>query len=80
MRKLNFGCGRDIKKGWDNCDKQEGKGIITFNADKFPYPFKDNTYDYILLDPNGPKKGKYYRRWRVRINISTDEIKASKLG
>jgi len=48
-RKLNFGCGTDIKKGWDNCDKQEGKGIITFNADDFPYPIKNNTYDYILL-------------------------------
>jgi len=49
MKKLNFGSGRDIKEGWDNCDKQKGKGIITLNADKFPYPLKDNTYDYILL-------------------------------
>jgi len=49
MKKLNFGCGTDIKKDWDNCDKQRGKGIITFNADDFPYPIKNNTYDYILL-------------------------------
>ncbi len=49
MKKLNFGCGRDIREGWDNCDKQKGQGIITFSADKFPYPMKDNTYDFILL-------------------------------
>jgi predicted SAM-dependent methyltransferase len=41
--KLNFGAGKDIKKeGWDNIDMQD------FDFNKFPYPIKDNTYDYIL--------------------------------
>ena len=49
MKKLNFSCGNDIKKGWDNCDSQKSNKVIYCNADKFPYPFKDNSYDYILL-------------------------------
>jgi ubiquinone/menaquinone biosynthesis C-methylase UbiE len=47
MKKLNFSCGNDIKEGWDNCDWQKGKNVIFCDANKFPYPFKKNTYDYI---------------------------------
>lgn len=51
MKKLNFSCGNDIRKNWNNCDWQETDrmDIIYCDANKFPYPFKDNTYDYILL-------------------------------
>ncbi len=51
MKKLNFSCGGDIREGWDNCDwqKTNKKNIVYCNADEFPYPFKDNVYDYILL-------------------------------
>jgi len=49
MKRLNFGCGKDFKEGWDNCDIQKGKGIIYCDMNKYPYPFKDNTYDYILV-------------------------------
>jgi SAM-dependent methyltransferase len=49
MKKLNFGCGNDIRRGWDNIDIQKGPGIIkNFNFDSFPYPIKDNTYDYVF--------------------------------
>jgi hypothetical protein len=27
MKKLNFGCGEDIKEGWDNIDIQSSKKI-----------------------------------------------------
>lgn len=48
--KLNFGCGSDIKEGWDNVDMQEGKGVTkVFDFDKFPYPLKKNKYDYVLI-------------------------------
>ena len=30
--------------------------------------------DYILLDPKGPKVGKYQRSWQVRINLNIDEL------
>ena len=47
FKRLNFGCGNDIRKGWDNCDIQNGSGVISFDFNKFPYPIKDNTYEYI---------------------------------
>jgi SAM-dependent methyltransferase len=50
MKRLNFGCGKDFKKGWDNIDVQSGKEIdLSFDFDKFPYPFPKNYYDYVLL-------------------------------
>lgn len=46
IKRLNFGAGEDIKEGWDNCDLDNHCGAnITFNADKFPYPLRSNTYD-----------------------------------
>lgn len=50
MKKLNFGCGRDIKEGWDNVDIQKSPKITkSFDFDKFPYPLKENMYDYVFL-------------------------------
>jgi SAM-dependent methyltransferase len=50
IKKLNFGCGEDIKKGWDNIDIQKSEKIYkSFDFDEYPYPIKNNTYDYILL-------------------------------
>ena len=45
IKKLNFGCGSDIRKGWDNIDIDGGDFIFDFN--KFPYPIPNNTYDYV---------------------------------
>ncbi|MCH7850078.1 MAG: methyltransferase domain-containing protein [Nanoarchaeota archaeon] len=51
MKKLNFGCGTIIKKGYINVDMQKGKGIDkTFNFYKYPYPFKANSFDEVLID------------------------------
>ncbi len=33
--------------------------------------------DYILLDPNGQKKGKHSSAWRMQVNMNLDELKAS---
>jgi len=49
--KLNLGSGRDIKEGWTNVDFIKAEGIdVVWNLDKFPYPFKDNSVDEILLN------------------------------
>jgi SAM-dependent methyltransferase len=48
LKKLNFGCGNDIKDGWDNVDIQKSPRVVkSFDFNKFPYPIKENTYDYI---------------------------------
>lgn len=49
MKNLNFGCGDNLRKGFDNADIQEGADIV-FDFNKFPYPIKSNTYDFIEVD------------------------------
>lgn len=48
-KRLNLCCGTDIKDNWDNADIQKHKAIIYCDINSFPYPFKNNSYDYILL-------------------------------
>ncbi len=48
MKKLNFGCGSDIREEWDNVDIQKDPKVMkSFDFNKFPYPIKDNVYDYV---------------------------------
>lgn len=53
IKALNLGSGEDVKKSddkthWDNLDIVEHNGAnIICDLNKFPYPIKDNTYDYI---------------------------------
>lgn len=49
MKRLNIGCGRDIKKGYVNLDFVKQPGIdIVHDLSKFPWPFKDNEFDEII--------------------------------
>lgn len=46
--KLNLGCGEKPMKGYVNLDVCKFGGVdIVHNLDKFPYPFRDNTFDEI---------------------------------
>ena len=48
MKKLNFGCGADIKKGYINLDKSKIEGVdIVHNLDKYPWPFPSNYFDEV---------------------------------
>lgn len=48
MKKLNLGCGEDIRKGYVNLDGSKFKGVdIAHNLNKFPYPFRDNDFDEV---------------------------------
>lgn len=48
-RKLNLGCGNDIRKGWVNLDILNNKGVdVIHDLNKLPLPFNDNYFDYIL--------------------------------
>jgi len=47
--KLNLGCGYTILDGWVNLDYLDGQGVdVVHDLEKFPYPFKDNTFDKVL--------------------------------
>jgi len=49
LNKLNLGCGTDIKEGYLNLDCAEIEGVdIVHSLEKFPYPFKDNTFKEII--------------------------------
>jgi|SRR3989344_2100949 len=51
---LNIGCGKTYlkstkKEKWINLEvRKDIKADIHHDLDKFPYPFKDNTFDFIL--------------------------------
>jgi len=48
MKKLNLGCGKDIKQGYVNLDNVKLGGVdVVHNLNKVPYPFKDNTFEEI---------------------------------
>lgn len=49
LKKLNIGCGTDIKKGWINLDSVNIPGVdIVYDVEKTPLPFKDEEFDEIL--------------------------------
>ncbi|MDP1728804.1 MAG: methyltransferase domain-containing protein [archaeon] len=48
IKRLNLGCGKDYKAGFVNLDyNSQYKLDISHNLDKFPYPFKAESFDYI---------------------------------
>ena len=50
MIKLNIGCGRDIREGYINIDKVKLKGVNkVMNIDTYPYPFKNNSIDEVVM-------------------------------
>jgi|APSaa5957512622_1039677.scaffolds.fasta_scaffold01388_14 ubiquinone/menaquinone biosynthesis C-methylase UbiE len=54
MKKINVGCGLDVKTGWTNLDNHKTNGAdVVFDLNKIyaegKMPFKDNAFDYILV-------------------------------
>lgn len=48
MNKLNLGSGNDYKKGFVNLDyNSKYKLDVNHNLNKFPYPFKEDQFDYV---------------------------------
>lgn len=49
MKRLNIGCGTDIKEGCINLDRNSLDGVdVVWDLDEFPYPFEDNSIDRIF--------------------------------
>jgi len=48
MKKLNLGCGNDIRSGFVNADFiKTGPGVMEVDFNNPPYPFSDNEFDEI---------------------------------
>ena len=45
MKKLNIGCGKDLKPGYVNLDIVDYGGNMIHDINSFPYPFEENTFD-----------------------------------
>jgi len=51
VKKLNLGCGNDIKQGWVNLDSAGLPGVdVVWNIEKLPLPFGDGEFDEILAN------------------------------
>jgi SAM-dependent methyltransferase len=51
MKKLNLGCGTDIRNGWVNLDIAELPGVdVVHDINKLPLPFGEDEFDYILCN------------------------------
>lgn len=49
MKKLNLGCGTDIKEGWVNLDIADLPGVdVIHDVNELPLPFTDEEFDHIL--------------------------------
>lgn len=48
MKRLNLGCGRDIREGWINLDCASLPGVdVVHDLTRLPLPFADNEFDEI---------------------------------
>src|SRR3989338_8456713 len=48
-KRLNLGCGENIKEGWVNLDSAALPGVdVVHDIEKIPFPFKDGEFDEIL--------------------------------
>lgn len=51
MKKINLGCGKDTMEGYINLDIAKLPGVdIVHNLNLYPYPFKDNEFEYVYCD------------------------------
>ena len=49
-KKLNLGCGTDIKEAFVNLDVFKFKGVdVVHDLNKFPFPFQDDSFSEVLI-------------------------------
>lgn len=49
MKKLNLGCGYDVREGWVNLDSSALSGVnVVHDIEKLPLPFENDTFELVL--------------------------------
>lgn len=50
LKKLNLGCGRDIRKEYINVDFEKFSGVDkVYDLNKVPYPFRENQFEEVVM-------------------------------
>ena len=70
LRRLNLGCGRDIREGYVNLDRLKLPGVdLVHDLGQFPYPFAENCFDEIaardILEHLGDTVRVMEELWRI---------------
>ena len=47
-RRLNIGCGLDLRPGWVNLDMVDYGGNTVCDLNRYPWPFPDSHFDEVL--------------------------------
>lgn len=68
-RRLNVGCGLDIREGWVNLDSVDYGGNQLCDLNQYPWPFPDNHFDEVyashILEHMGNFNAVVNELWRV---------------
>lgn len=75
MKKLNVGCGKDYRSGWVNLDIINVKKDVEHNLNELPYPFKDNSFDEVLMSMVLEHLNNPIKVLKEIIRISKDKAK-----
>ncbi|MFA4952605.1 MAG: methyltransferase domain-containing protein [Candidatus Pacearchaeota archaeon] len=77
-KKLNLDCGEDYKQGWINLDfRKNVNADVKHDLNKFPYPFKENSFEEILLKMILEHLDNPIKVLREVIRISNDNAKVT---
>ena len=67
LRQLNLGCGTDIRSGWVNADIVDYGGNVVMDLNKYPYPFPESNFDYVLCSHVLEHLGNFNQAVTVRL-------------